>query len=69
MDGGSQVLSRGNQFGGGGFVSAPGRRVSNLIHFLFLLSVQPFPSAFDTNPTHPLRPTSVSSLGSQSILL
>lgn len=69
MDGGSQVLSRGNQFGGGGFVSAAGRQVSNLIRFLFLLSVQPFPSAFDTNPTHPLRPTSVSSLGSQSVLL
>ena len=37
MGGGSQVLSGGNQPGGGGSVSAPARQVSNLIHFLSCL--------------------------------
>ena len=40
MGGGSQVLSGGNQPGGGGSVSAPARQVSNLTHFFVLLSRQ-----------------------------
>ena len=40
MGGGSQVLSGGNQPGGGGSVSAPARQVSNLTHFFVLLRRQ-----------------------------
>lgn len=68
MGGGSQVLSGGNQPGGGGSVSAPARQVSNLIHFLSCLGGKLL-SAWATNPVRLQGPTSVSCLGSHSVLL